>query len=54
MNRILILVILAATVAMFLWGRWRHDMVALGALALLMPVALQIAARRESPPPGGS
>ena len=28
----LILVILVATIAMFLWGRWRHDMVALGAL----------------------
>lgn len=28
----LILVILVATVGMFLWGRWRHDMVALGAL----------------------
>ncbi len=28
----LILVILIATVAMFLWGRWRHDMVAAGAL----------------------
>ena len=27
-----ILVILAITVAMFLWGRWRHDMVAAGAL----------------------
>lgn len=27
-----ILAILAATVAMFLWGRWRHDMVAAGAL----------------------
>ncbi len=27
-----ILIILAATVGMFLWGRWRHDMVALGAL----------------------
>jgi di/tricarboxylate transporter len=27
-----ILAILAATVAMFLWGRWRHDMVAIGAL----------------------
>lgn len=24
--------ILAATIAAFLWGRWRHDMVALGAL----------------------
>ena len=28
----LILVILAATLAMFLWGRWRHDMVAVGSL----------------------
>jgi di/tricarboxylate transporter len=28
----LILTILTATVAMFLWGRWRHDMVAAGAL----------------------
>ncbi len=27
-----ILAILVATVVMFLWGRWRHDMVALGAL----------------------
>lgn len=27
-----IIVILAATVAMFAWGRWRHDMVAAGAL----------------------
>jgi len=31
-EQILILVILVATVAMFLWGRWRHDMVAAGAL----------------------
>ena len=31
-NQILILVILAVTVGMFLWGRWRHDMVAIGAL----------------------
>ncbi|HCD53868.1 SLC13 family permease [Haliea sp.] len=28
----LILLILVASVAMFLWGRWRHDMVALGTL----------------------
>ncbi|MEX2480879.1 MAG: SLC13 family permease, partial [Gammaproteobacteria bacterium] len=28
----IILAILAATVVMFLWGRWRHDMVAIGAL----------------------
>jgi di/tricarboxylate transporter len=31
-SQILILAILAATIGMFLWGRWRHDMVALGAL----------------------
>lgn len=30
--QIVILVILGATMAMFLWGRWRHDVVALGAL----------------------
>ena len=28
----LIVAILLATITMFLWGRWRHDMVALGAL----------------------
>jgi di/tricarboxylate transporter len=31
-DQILILSILACTVGMFLWGRWRHDMVAMGAL----------------------
>lgn len=31
-EQLLILAILAATVGMFLWGRWRHDMVAAGAL----------------------
>lgn len=30
--QLLILAILAITVAMFVWGRWRHDMVAVGAL----------------------
>ncbi len=30
--QITLLLIVAATVGMFLWGRWRHDMVALGAL----------------------
>jgi di/tricarboxylate transporter len=30
--RVLVLAILAATIALFLWGRWRHDLVALGAL----------------------
>lgn len=31
-DQLLILFILAATVVMFAWGRWRHDMVAVGAL----------------------
>jgi di/tricarboxylate transporter len=31
-DQIFILVILAATMGLFLWGRWRHDMVALAAL----------------------
>lgn len=31
-DQTLILVILLVTVAMFLWGRWRHDMVAAGSL----------------------
>ncbi|MCP5178976.1 MAG: anion permease [Pseudomonadales bacterium] len=31
-SQLLILGILFATVAMFLWGRWRHDMVAVGSL----------------------
>ncbi len=31
-GRLVILAILAATVALFLWGRWRHDLVALAAL----------------------
>jgi di/tricarboxylate transporter len=31
-DQVVILGILLATVIMFLWGRWRHDMVAMGAL----------------------
>jgi di/tricarboxylate transporter len=31
-DQILILIILLATIAMFFWGRWRHDMVAAAAL----------------------
>ncbi len=31
-DQITIVIIAIATVAMFLWGRWRHDMVAIGAL----------------------
>lgn len=31
-DQVVILVILAATIGLFLWGRWRHDMVAVGGL----------------------
>jgi di/tricarboxylate transporter len=31
-DQAVILSLLAATIAMFMWGRWRHDMVAMGAL----------------------
>jgi di/tricarboxylate transporter len=31
-SQAVIIAILAATIAMFVWGRWRHDMVALGSL----------------------
>ena len=31
-DQLLIFVVLTATIAMFIWGRWRHDMVALGTL----------------------
>ena len=31
-DQMIILGVLVATVAMFVWGRWRHDMVAVGAL----------------------
>ncbi|VXB07645.1 SLC13 family permease [Luteimonas sp. 9C] len=39
-DQILILVILAATVALFLWGRWRHDVVAGAALLSCVGVGL--------------
>jgi di/tricarboxylate transporter len=47
-EQITILAILLAAVAMFLWGRWRHDMIALGALlacvvAGLVPAAVAFA-----------
>ena len=35
-----IIAVLVATVAMFLWGRWRHDMVAVGALLACVLVGL--------------
>ncbi|MFU8817076.1 MAG: SLC13 family permease [Pseudomonadales bacterium] len=39
-EQLLIFGVLAATVAMFLWGRWRHDMVALGALLACVATGL--------------
>ncbi len=42
----LILAILGATVALFLWGRWRHDMVAMA--ALLACVAAGLVPAREA------
>ncbi len=39
-QQFLILAILAATLGGFLWGRWRHDMVALGALLVAVFVGL--------------
>jgi len=43
-DQILITAILALTVAMFLWGRWRHDMVALAALLACVAAGLVPAA----------
>jgi di/tricarboxylate transporter len=31
-DQVMIMAILAASIGMFMWGRWRHDMVAVGAL----------------------
>jgi di/tricarboxylate transporter len=39
-DQTVILLILLATAAMFVWGRWRHDMVALGALLLCVIAGL--------------
>lgn len=39
-DQILILAILACTVGLFLWGRWRHDMVAAAALLACVGVGL--------------
>jgi di/tricarboxylate transporter len=38
--QVLFLAVLAATVAMFLWGRWRHDMVALASLLACVAAGL--------------
>jgi di/tricarboxylate transporter len=42
--QILVLAILGATTAMFLWGRWRHDMVAAAALFVCVAAGLVPAA----------
>ena len=36
----LIFVILVASMGLFIWGRWRHDVVALGALLACVIVGL--------------
>ena len=41
-----ILIVIAGTIGMFVWGRWRHDMVAVG--ALLACVALGLVAPGEA------
>ncbi len=45
-EQITIFVILAATIGMFFWGRWRHDMVAAG--ALLASVVAGLVSSREA------
>jgi di/tricarboxylate transporter len=39
-DQILLLLILLATTGLFLWGRWRHDMVAVAALLACVPTGL--------------
>ena len=39
-DQILILAVLAAVTATFLWGRWRHDLVAMGALLVCVLTGL--------------
>jgi di/tricarboxylate transporter len=45
-DQLIIVAILVATMAMFLWGRWRYDLVALG--ALLVCVAAGLVPAREA------
>lgn len=40
LNQFLIIAVLMAAVALFIWGRWRHDMVALAALLLCVAVGV--------------
>jgi di/tricarboxylate transporter len=39
-DQILIVAVLTITMAMFLWGRWRHDLIALGALLACVAAGL--------------
>ena len=39
-EQILVVAVLAAAMGMFLWGRWRHDMVAMGALLVCVVTGL--------------
>lgn len=39
-DQVVIVGLIGATMAMFLWGRWRHDMVALGALIACVVLGL--------------
>jgi len=39
-DQVSILAVLIASAAMFLWGRWRHDMVAVGALLICVMIGL--------------
>lgn len=39
-DQILLLLVLGSALGLFLWGRWRHDMVALGALLICVPLGL--------------
>ena len=39
-EQLLVLGVLLATIAMFLWGRWRHDMVAVAALLACVAAGL--------------
>ena len=52
-DQILVLTILAATVAMFLWGRWRHDMVAVAALLACVLAGIVAVCALYNREPGG-
>ncbi len=39
-DQIIVITLLFATMAMFLWGRWRHDLVAMGALLVCVVMGL--------------